>query len=374
MSLPDRLVLDVVTTRDGFDGLRAEWTAAVDSAPRPNVFLTWEWTATGWSHFGRSNALHIVVFRDSDGVAAIAPLQISSIGVGPLRARIVERINSESGDYGGIIVVRRAEDVADALADHLAELLNSPKISAAIVSRVASDDPFLEAWRAATARRSGRLSTEEQRLEGGCYFTDVRHDFKLSKHTKKHKIRQRTRRINEAHDDVQLRYNTGSELERGIDDLLEVHRRRWDGRGDELQGLLAEPARQAFMLDAVRALDECGRVRLLTLVADGRPVAAELDFALGDRIFMFKGAFDPDFGEYSPGQLLHHRVFEDGIAEGIEVFDFGRGEQAYKQRWANGERHLLTTTTVRRGALGRLAGARLRLCRAVAVRAAARGR
>jgi len=368
MSLPDRLTLETVTTRAGLDDLRDEWNAAVDAAQAPNVFLTWEWTSTWWTHFGRPDGLHVVVFRDSDGVAAIAPLQESVIGVGPVRTRVVERINPEAGDYGGIIVVRRVDDVADALADHVAELLRSPRISAVIVSRIASDDPFLEAWRDATGRRSSTLMTGESRLEGGCLFTDVREDFKLSKHTKKHKIRQRTRRINEAYEQVEMRYNSGDDLDRGIEHLLDVHRARWDGRDDELQGLLAEPDREAFMLDAIRALDERGLVRLLTLVADGRPVAAELDFVIGNRAFMFKGAFDPDFGEYSPGQLLHHRVFEDGMAEGIDVFDFGRGDQAYKRRWANGERHLLTTTTLRQGLRGRLSAHRLRLCRALAVR------
>ncbi len=369
MSLPDRLTIEVVTTATAFEALRDEWNAALGSAAVPNVFATWEWASTWWRHFGREGGLHIVVLRDSDGVAAIAPLQRSLVGLGPARTAILERISPEAGDYGGIIVARRVADVAEALADHVVAQLASPRLAAVVLSRVASDDPFLDAWRHAVERRRSRIASDEQRLEGTCLYTDVRHeDFKLSKHTKKHKIRQRLRRITEDHERVDFTYHRGDDLERGLDMLLEVHRRRWADREGELQGLLAAPDREAFMLDAIRALDGAGWLRLLTLAADDRPVAAELDFQFGDRIFMFKGAFDPEFSPYSPGQLLHHRVFEDGMDEGINVFDFGRGDQSYKQRWANGERHLVTTTVVRTGTLGRIGSARLRATRALAVR------
>jgi CelD/BcsL family acetyltransferase involved in cellulose biosynthesis len=82
-------------------------------------------------------------------------------------------------------------------------------------------------------------------------------------------------------------------------------------------------------------------------------------------MFMFKGAFDPDFGAFSPGQLLHHRVIEDGLEAGLEVVDWGRGDQLYKRRWANGERSQVTVTVTRSGLGGRLDAQRLRATRAL---------
>ena len=83
---------------------------------------------------------------------------------------------------------------------------------------------------------------------------------------------------------------------------------------------------------------------------------------------MFKGAFDPAFGEYSPGQLTHYRVFEDGIARGVEEFDFMRGDHPYKRRWANGDRSLVTVTLTRAGLAGRLAASRHRAARTLETR------
>jgi CelD/BcsL family acetyltransferase involved in cellulose biosynthesis len=102
---------------------------------------------------------------------------------------------------------------------------------------------------------------------------------------------------------------------------------------------------------------------VLTLQADGRPIAARLDLELGGRNAMLKHAIDPEFSAYGPGHLIHHRAFEDGIARGVDEFDFLRGDDEYKRRWANRERHLEAVTLTRRGPAGRLARPRVRLAR-----------
>jgi CelD/BcsL family acetyltransferase involved in cellulose biosynthesis len=373
------LRLEVVSDPAELAGMRPSWNAAAAADPTPNVYLTWEWVHTWWTHFGEGNELHVVVVRDDDGIVAIAPLQRSRLGVGPgpLSTAVLQRISPDAGDYGGIVLVRREAEAVEVIVDHLEAALRDRSVAAVVLSRLVSDDPFLALLRAELVRRTATLGAAEAALGGSCLFTDLRSDFNMTKQTKKHKIRQRTRRIGEQHGEVVFAYHSdgavgtdgsdGSDgsLDEGLDRLLHVHARRWEGRESEMQGLLAEPEREAFMVDAIRALDGAGRVRLLTLTADGRPVAAELDFEFQRRMFMFKGAFDPDFGAFSPGQLLHHRVIEDGLEAGLDVVDWGRGDQLYKRRWANGERHQVTVTMTRSGLGGRLDAQRLRATRAL---------
>ena len=359
------LRLSVVTDAADLAGMREAWNEAAAADPTPNVYLTWEWVHTWWTHFGEGNELHVLVVRDDDGIVAIAPLQRSRLGVGPLATAVLQRISPDAGDYGGIVLVRREAEAVEVLVDHLSGALADRSVAAVVLSRLLGDDPFLALLRTELVRRTSSLSAGEATLGGSCLLTDLRADFNMTKQTKKHKIRQRTRRIGEQHGEVAFTYHSDGSLDEGLDRLLHVHARRWEGRESEMQGLLAEREREAFMLDAIRALDGAGRVRLLTLTADGRPVAAELDFEYQRRMFMFKGAFDPDFGAFSPGQLLHHRVIEDGLESGLEVVDWGRGDQLYKRRWANGERTQVTVTVTRSGLGGRLAAQRLRATRAL---------
>lgn len=369
------LRLDIVTDEDDFEALRGEWSDLAAADPDPNVFLTWPWAHTWWQHFGRGRAghqLHIVVVRDQLGPVGIAPLYRAPVGVGPLATTALQRINHDAGDYGGMLLGRRAGEAVALLVEHLGAQLQSDAAAVVVLSRLASDARFTALVGDELVRRAATVETVVARLGEACLFTDVRDGFDLAKQAKKHKIRQRTRRLAEQHDDVDFVTHTGATLKAGLDRLVALHDRRWEEIDEPMQGLLAEPDRRAFLLDAIRALDAAGMVTLLSIEADGRPVAVELDFVHGRRVFLFKGTFDPDFGAFSPGQLLHHKVFEDGMAAGVEVFDFCRGDALYKRRWANGERHLSTLTLSRPGLAGAMARQRFRATRALERRVRAR--
>lgn len=361
------LTLDVVDDDEGFAALRGEWADLAAADPDPNVFLTWPWVHTWWRHFGAGrdhHELHIVVVRDSLGVVGIAPLYRSRVGVGPLGATALQRINHDAGDYGGMLLSRRADETVALLVDHLGAQLHSDA-DVVVLSRLASDARFTGLLGDELVRHAATVETVIDQLGEACLFTDVRVGFSLSKQAKKHKIRQRLRRLGEQHGEVAFVAHTGDTLEAGLDRLVSLHDRRWEEIDEPMQGLLADPARRDFLLDAIRALDGEGMVTLLSIEADDRAVAVELDFVHENRLFLFKGAFDPDFAAFSPGQLLHHQVFEEGMADGVDVFDFCRGDAQYKRRWANGERHLSTVTLSRPGLAGATARQRFRVARAV---------
>ena len=368
------LRLDVVTDDDGFSALRGEWSDLAAGDPEPNVFLTWPWAHAWWQHFGRGRAhhtLHIVVVRDTLGPVGLAPLYTSRVGVGPLATTAMQRINHDAGDYGGMLLGRRADEAVALLVDHLGAQLQGDQ-AVVVLSRLASDARFTALLGDELVRHAATVETLVDQLGDACLYTDVSEGFDLAKQAKKHKIRQRLRRLTEAHDPVSFVTHTGDTLEEGLDRLVSLHDRRWDEIDAPMQGLLADPARREFLLDAIRALDAEGKVTLLSIEAAGTPVAVELDFVHERRVFLFKGAFDPDYAAYSPGQLLHHKVFEDGLAAGVEVFDFCRGDAQYKRRWANGERHLATLTLSRPGLAGAAARQRFRATRALERRVRAR--
>lgn len=364
----DELVVEVTTDEAGLDALRTEWNEAAAASLDPNVFLTWEWLRTWWRHFGEGRVearLHVVTVRDDAGLVAAAPLFRSRTKVGPFSAWVLRPISYDAGDYGGFLLVRRQHEAIDKLTDHLAGQLAGPlgtgpqTIS---LSRLPSDSTLLTHL-SDRADRQGTLQVKEIDLGDACPYADVRDGYNLNRHLKKHKVRQRMRRLSEKHE-VTFGHHTGDSLDDGLEALVDLHRRRWDDRQDDFQGLLADSGQEAFLLDAIRALDSQGWLQLLTLRADGRPVAVELDFCFARRVYMFKGTFDPDFAEFSPGQLAHYRVFEDGIAAGVQEFDFLRGDHPYKRRWANNDRRLITLTLTRSGVAGRLSPLRTRFIQA----------
>ena len=57
--------------------LRAEWDEVAERSR--NIFGTWEWAQTWWSHFGEGRPLHLVACRRTDGtLAAHLPLHLAT--------------------------------------------------------------------------------------------------------------------------------------------------------------------------------------------------------------------------------------------------------------------------------------------------------
>lgn len=362
------LTLEVIDDDDRFAALRGVWADLEEADPDTNVFLSWPWVSTWWRHFGAGRGdreLHVVVIRDGGSVVGIAPLFRTRVGARPLRAATLQRIAPEAGDYGGMLLGRRAEEAVAVLVDHLGAQLQRD-LDVVVLTRLVSDARFTALLGDELVRHAATIETVVDQLGDACLYTDVAAGFDLGKQTKKHKIRRYRSRLAERHGEVTFVRHSGATLEDGLDRLVTLHDMRWAVLDEPMQGLMASADSQAFLLDAIRALDAEGSLRLLSVEAGGRPIGVELDFVRGRRLFLFKGAFDPDFAAFSPGQLLHHRVFEEGLAEGIEVFDFCRGDAPYKRRWTNSSRTLATVTLSRPGLAGAVARQRFRAARALA--------
>jgi hypothetical protein len=134
------LRLDIVRDDHTFAALRGEWTDLAAADPEPNVFLTWPWAYTWWQRFGLGrphHELHIAVVRDAVGVVGIAPLYSSRVGVGSLFTTAIQRINDDAGDYGGMLLGRRADEAVALLVDHLGAQLHGGR-AVVVLSRLAS--------------------------------------------------------------------------------------------------------------------------------------------------------------------------------------------------------------------------------------------
>ncbi|HYV35013.1 MAG TPA: GNAT family N-acetyltransferase [Gemmataceae bacterium] len=96
----------------------------------------------------------------------------------------------------------------------------------------------------------------------------------------------------QAHDDVAA----------WIESFLSLEATGWKGKqGTALA--CKEPDRRFFEQIALEAFRR-GRLRMLALHLDGRPIAQICDFIGGDGVFSFKIAYDEAFADFSPGILL----------------------------------------------------------------------
>jgi hypothetical protein len=74
---------------------------------------------------------------------------------------------------------------------------------------------------------------------------------------------------------------------------------------------------------------------LAVLSIDGSPAAVHLGVATDQLVHWWLPAYDPAMARYSPGALLLAAVCEWAASTGRRTVDLGRGDEEYKQRFAN---------------------------------------
>lgn len=109
-----------------------------------------------------------------------------------------------------------------------------------------------------------------------------------------------------------------------LEDFFRLHRRSKGRKGsfmtDRMAGLFADLLGGAgWRLDALYG-------------AEPRLVAAVIGYADESGYYLYNSAYDPDLGHVSPGVVLLSELIRIAIGNGLEVFDFLKGDETYKLR------------------------------------------
>jgi ribosomal protein S18 acetylase RimI-like enzyme len=130
-------------------------------------------------------------------------------------------------------------------------------------------------------------------------------------------------------------------VERTLPALFALHDARWQESG---ASRFVAPRSMAFQREAALALARAGAVRLYVLHADGAPRAALYGFRSSRRFAFYQSGTDPAYRARSVGTVLLCAALEDAFHEGRDEFDFLRGDEPYKRRFANAQRLVYRVT------------------------------
>ncbi|MEI5098096.1 GNAT family N-acetyltransferase [Streptomyces sp. PmtG] len=102
-----------------------------------------------------------------------------------------------------------------------------------------------------------------------------------------------------------------------------------------------DPFAQPWIADLVERLaastaPDCSGI-LSVLYAGDRPVAAHFGLRSRTVFSCWFPSYDRALATYSPGRILYLRMIEAAAASGIRLFDFGRGDAAYKNSFKTGD-------------------------------------
>jgi CelD/BcsL family acetyltransferase involved in cellulose biosynthesis len=332
------------------DPLGGEWSRLAASSS--NVFGTWEWVSLWRRHFQRGRPiLTTLISRESD-LIAVVPLHLL-----PGRLiRVIRVVGHGPGDELGP-VCRPADraDVARALRRALHDMPWEWDIF--LGERFPADDAWSRELGGKQLRRSPSPTLQFE-------VTDWEEFVRSHSRDQRRHITRFERALKREH---QLSYRLANDRERlneDLDLLYALHRARWQGSSTAFG--LHEKFHREF---AARAL-ELGWLRLWFMELDGTAVAAWYGFRFGGVEHAYQSGRERSLDRQSVGSVLLVHSIREALQDGIREYRFLRGGEAYKDRFANGDRGL-ETLGMARGVVGAgLLGAARRIDRSQIARKA----
>ncbi|OYW46277.1 MAG: hypothetical protein B7Z36_04960 [Novosphingobium sp. 12-63-9] len=154
----------------------------------------------------------------------------------------------------------------------------------------------------------------------------------------------------------QLRETVRRKGKKGVVSLrieTEFHAADWDAY-EAIYGLSWKPTegRPTFLRRFAEMESDAGALRLGVAEIDGKAVAAQFWTVEGGTAFIHKLAHDEAAKAQSPGTLLSAALFEHVIdRDGVQLVDFGTGNDPYKRDWMDGCRTRYALEFYRPGAV-----------------------
>jgi CelD/BcsL family acetyltransferase involved in cellulose biosynthesis len=321
---PTPLRCEVVSEFRRLQDLSSEWTRLWKGDPQAEIFQTPEWAAAWWCSFGHTCTLCSLVVFAEDEVIGIVPLV--------KRDGVIRFLGTPEADYADIVCEEKwAEEVLAVAFKTLRESVT--EWSECVWQHLSKDSRVMRHYRALPRQLLANLHCLPAEPYQTILFRDNR-DAVFSALLEKKHTRRRRNKLQKAgrvqFREVQTQQGAGTYL----NDFFHHHVRRHAAIGR--QSVYAAPESCQFIRTLFAKLGPAARFGVLEL--DGRPLAWYLGFQVNGKFLLYQHTFDLDASDFTPGELLLWNLFEYARDHVAREFDFGKGSEPYKDRFANHSR------------------------------------
>jgi CelD/BcsL family acetyltransferase involved in cellulose biosynthesis len=324
--------VEVIGDEDALAGVIEPWRRLAEL--RGNAFVSPDWYLVARRCLDPAAAPVVAVVRAPGGeVRGVLPL---------LRARVGRKwgLSFAGARYADLVHPAAAEEdeaaVASLVAAPLAEHVGSR--SRIDLGRVDAESTWwhelARAWPSTLSAVVGPHETLPYARIAGSSWEDY---LGTRSGQFRNQVRRKGRALERDHLVTLNRTSSAEDVPDQIATLFRLHDARWRDRSDETA--LADPTAREFLAEFAAVAHGRGWLRLYSLEAEGEAVAAWYGWRLGDRFSYYQAGFDPGWSKYSVGFLMLARTVEAAIAEGATEYDLLLGDEAFKARFATGERH-----------------------------------
>ena len=321
-----------------------QWNHLLENSASHVPFLTFEyqqawWQTRGGGEWPDDSQLMLIAAFEDDQLVGVAPLFYTDNILGDPALMFVGAI--EVSDYLDFIVrPQHLTEFITGLLDFLLKDEGLPNWEVLDLYNLLEESPTLEALQAEAQQRGWQH--KQIHLQPAPYIPlPGDYDTYLAGIDKKqrHEIRRKWRNVENslaegafyfAEDPEQLEAETQAFIE-----MMEQDPNKRDFLTDAMRQHLHNTVKTAF---------EGGWLQLAFFTLDGEKAAGYLSFIFDNRVMCYNSCWEWEFREYSPGWVLLAYLLEWANDNGINEFDFMRGDEDYKYKFGGIDRHVFRVT------------------------------
>jgi CelD/BcsL family acetyltransferase involved in cellulose biosynthesis len=323
--------------------LKNAWNALTREIDMHSPFLSWEWIYTWWTNYknklpGGSNLLIFCIYDENSKLICIIPFYKTFLK----KMHVIKLLGTEfeSSDYLDIIISNKYEtdfilklfgqpQIIDELIKHDKLILNNilpSSILWKLQNIFAQKNRFPTFFKkTSTCPYLGLPESEEELLKG------------LSKNMKS-SLRRTRNKINKDPDLVISKVEKETDIGDAIKALFDLHDQRFTDQAKDTKFVFEQ--RGAFHQKIAKIFLSLGQLAFYMAKFKDETIGCLYCYVFNNRVMYMQAGFNPDYARYALGNQLILRAITDGIENKNIEFDFMRGNEAYKAKWASDKRFL----------------------------------
>jgi CelD/BcsL family acetyltransferase involved in cellulose biosynthesis len=276
-----------------------------------------EWLLTWARHYVPSGCLRVVTAHRGGRLVGAFPLYMVRVG----GMRIIRFLGGSQSALCDLVMPPDGDEEVQTL------LLDAARESGHDFADLFG---FPLDGRLSRAREQARLDVVE-RVEAPILDMSSGFDSVYAAHTtskRRNSDRRRANRLAAAGKIEVAIARSGTDLATALERACDINRRRWQGRPDGSG--FSTPRGERFQQEAAASLAELGVPRIVTLELDGQAIAFHYSFLLGDRLFVHRLGFDPEFARFGPGWHVMLEALRLAADDGATLVEYLGGDESYK--------------------------------------------
>ena len=310
---------------------KTAWEELLDRCAESSIFQTYAWNSCWWSaKQGRGRTLVLLAARDEKHLVGLAPLYHEERA---LRAGQLQFVGHGNSDYLDFLVRATGGEVGAAGGEVVAALVNAAlSIPEGWQTFHAADLPEWSALRGVLETAPGRLRWRRLPDTPCPGLRRAGDEPVFQRATESTMLRKNSKLLLRA-GVVETRHGrTAAEIQPHLERFFSMHVQRWSTT--PYPSLFLAAANRDFYRRLVEHMPP-ERLLFTVVMLDEVPVAFHLGFVYAAKLIFYKPTYDVARSKLSPGSTLLRELFRWCEDNAMQEFDFTRGDEAFKDHFAN---------------------------------------